>query len=79
MNCMPVLGAPARRLEVLITARMATWKLVYSVSQKHSSSERGGVFFCKEAMADRLWKSAKVVSPFFFGVSAVTHQTHLVQ
>jgi len=47
---MSVLGAPGRRLEVLIAARMATWKLVYGVllanipvSQKHSS-ERGGVF-----------------------------------
>jgi len=50
---MPVLGAPSRRLEVLITARMAAWKLVYgvllaNVPVSEHNSKRGGVFVCGE-------------------------------
>jgi len=53
MICMPVLGAPSRCLEVPITARMATWKLVYgvllaNVPVSEHNSKRGGVFFCGE-------------------------------
>jgi len=73
MICMPVLGAPSRCLEVPITARMATWKLVYSVllanvPVSEHNSKRGGVFLWRaDNLTDRLWKSAKVVSPIFLG------------